>query len=539
LSASLDISNSLKSPRKTPNAFKKCPTPKDAPNESAALLAKAEQMARLGSWQIDVITNKVLWSKELFRIFGLQPQTYGLSIEDYQKFIHPGDADFVIKTMEQLIASGNLNEMISIDYRIVLGDGSMRILHSERAVKEVNGNGKPKLIVGIEQDVTERKKAEEALKESEERFRLVAEAAKVMVYETDISTGKVTILKGSEQLVGYTPDEVNFTVDWVLSHIHPDDVPKVLAQIKAAVKKGTRENYSLEYRFRHRNGRYITVKDTAKAVRDSAGKTTRLIGRIRDITKRKKDKERIEQYSKHLERLVKERTKQLINSEKFVAIGQTAGMVGHDIRNPLQAIVSSAYLAKSDLETLPDSPDKSNALEELKYIEEQTTYIDKIVKDLQDYSKQLNPELTEVNIDVLVASCLATVHIPTNIDASMEIEPEISKLNLDPLFFRRTMTNLVTNAIQAMPNGGKLTVRGFKKENKAYISVEDNGVGIPEEVKPKLFTPMVTTKAKGQGLGLAVVKRLLEAQGGTINFESKIGNGTKFIIEFPLEEAKK
>jgi two-component system sensor kinase FixL len=104
------------------------------------------------------------------------------------------------------------------------------------------------------------------------------------------------------------------------------------------------------------------VKDTAKAVRDSAGKTTRLIGGIRDITKRKKDKERIEQYSKHLEKLVKERTKQLINSERFVAIGQTAGMVGHDIRNPLQAIVSSAYLAKSDLETLPDSPDKTMLL---------------------------------------------------------------------------------------------------------------------------------------------------------------------------------
>lgn len=90
-----------------------------------------------------------------------------------------------------------------------------------------------------------------------------------------------------------------------------------------------------------------------------------------------------------------------------------------------------------------------------------------------------------------------------------------------------------------MLNGGKLTVRGFKKENKAYISVEDNGVGIPEEVKPKLFTPMVTTKAKGQGLGLAVVKRLVEAHGGALNFENDIGNGTKFIIDFLLEEAKK
>jgi len=85
-----------------------------------------------------------------------------------------------------------------------------------------------------------------------------------------------------------------------------------------------------------------------------------------------------------------------------------------------------------------------------------------------------------------------------------------------------------------MPNGGKLTVKASKKDNKAIMTVEDTGVGIPEEVKPKLFTPLFTTKAKGQGFGLPVVKRLVEALGGTITFESEVGKGTRFIVELPL-----
>ena len=91
----------------------------------------------------------------------------------------------------------------------------------------------------------------------------------------------------------------------------------------------------------------------------------------------------------------------------------------------------------------------------------------------------------------------------------------------------------MNNAIQAMPNGGNLTLSGFEKESYAYITVTDTGMGIPEEIKPKLFTPLVTSKATGQGLGLAVVKRLIEALNGKITFESQIGKGTTFIITLP------
>ncbi|MCW3996096.1 MAG: ATP-binding protein [Candidatus Bathyarchaeota archaeon] len=103
---------------------------------------------------------------------------------------------------------------------------------------------------------------------------------------------------------------------------------------------------------------------------------------------------------------------------------------------------------------------------------------------------------------------------------------------------KRSLTNLIQNAIQAMPNCGKLTVRASYTTDTAEISVEDTGAGIPEEVKEKLFTPLFTAKAKRQGLGLAVVKRLIEVQGGTVSFESQQGNGAKFIIKIPLRTQK-
>jgi len=106
-------------------------------------------------------------------------------------------------------------------------------------------------------------------------------------------------------------------------------------------------------------------------------------------------------------------------------------------------------------------------------------------------------------------------------------------LKVDSTMIKRVLINLMQNALQAMPNGGNLTINGTKNRNHLEISIEDTGEGIPIEVQAKIFTPLMTTKAKGQGFGLAVVKRMTEAMDGTVNFESEIGKGTKFTLQFP------
>ena len=222
------------------------------------------------------------------------------------------------------------------------------------------------------------------------------------------------------------------------------------------------------------------------------------------------------------------------DTDRLVAIGQTAGMIGHDIRNPLQAIVSELYIAKEAIANSPH-PVRTEALESINLIEEQTDYISKIVSDLQDYARPIKPEYKEVDLARLVVSVFQTVRVPDKIMLKIDVKG-FPKITTDPTLIRRALTNLINNSIQAMPDGGSLELCAVKTEDKAIITVTDTGKGIPEEIKPRLFTPLVTTKAKGQGLGLAVVKRLVEALGGSITFESELGKGTTFIINLPVEK---
>jgi signal transduction histidine kinase len=226
--------------------------------------------------------------------------------------------------------------------------------------------------------------------------------------------------------------------------------------------------------------------------------------------------------------------RQLKDNERLAAIGATAGMVGHDIRNPLQAIVSELYLAKETMASAPDGIGKKEAIDSLNFVQEKVDYISKIVGDLQDYARKTNPIIKDVNIKDFIRKTFSAISIPSSVVAEYKLEGN-PQLKTDPDFLRRIITNLSTNAIQAMPTGGKLMLK--VKENNGFveISVSDTGTGIPKEIQEKIFTPLFTTKSKGQGFGLAVVKKFVEQLGGTITFESQEGKGTKFTIELPLK----
>ncbi len=231
---------------------------------------------------------------------------------------------------------------------------------------------------------------------------------------------------------------------------------------------------------------------------------------------------------------LKNMTAKLQKQERMAAIGETAAMVGHDLRNPLQAVAGEIYLTRKELQLLPNSEQKIDMQESVSIIEEQIEYMDKIVSDLQTFVRPVQVQKTVVNLKQFIVARLAEIDVPENIEAKMQVEENLN-VNLDSQLLKRVLVNLITNAIQAMPQGGQLNVEA-QDENASIvkISVADTGVGIPEDVKPKLFTPLFTTKSRGQGFGLAVCKRVLEAQGGTINFESQVGKGTKFIVELPL-----
>jgi two-component system CheB/CheR fusion protein len=253
-----------------------------------------------------------------------------------------------------------------------------------------------------------------------------------------------------------------------------------------------------------------------------------------DIDRIKQAEEKLRTHSEQLEEVVEERTRMLRNSTRMAAIGETAGMVGHDLRNPLQTIINSIHLATESMKSL--GPPQNMRIEKtLETIREQADFMNKIVSDLQDYARQPKPSFVEYDLQGLIDDARSSIAIPKTVEVSTSFEPGFPKLTVDPNLLRRAFTNIIANALQAMPDGGQLRIKAWKDKEVAAISFQDTGKGIPEDVKAKIFNPLFTTKEKGVGLGLAVTKLLIESHHGDVKVSSKVGEGTTFTVEIPLD----
>ena len=230
----------------------------------------------------------------------------------------------------------------------------------------------------------------------------------------------------------------------------------------------------------------------------------------------------------HMLDKIEEITCRLNKSERFSAIGQLAVMVAHDLRNPLQGInIATDFLSRENQDNL----EKKKRMLEL--IKVDVRYCDKIISDLLDYSREPKINPTKTGVRSIVEAAFSNLKVPENIHVN-NLAIDDLKINVDFLMIQRVFENLIKNAIDAMPNGGALTIKTEPIENNMCISIEDTGVGIPDDAMQKLFTPLYTTKAKGMGFGLAICKRIVEANKGIIDVKSVLGKGTKFLIELPL-----
>jgi signal transduction histidine kinase len=226
----------------------------------------------------------------------------------------------------------------------------------------------------------------------------------------------------------------------------------------------------------------------------------------------------------------------LRESERMATIGQTSAMVGHDLRNPLQVVYLLSARLKKRIELIRDRLEEAD-VKELEFIEDkmksQTVYMDKIVSDLQDFSKTVNVKPEDTDLEQIAVDVIASIQVPENVNISVNFDVMLHSLHADGGLLRRVFTNLITNAVQAMPDGGSLVVEGSVVNEMAKVVVSDTGVGISEEDMSKMFQPLFTTKAKGTGLGLAVCKKIVEAHGGEISVSSKEEVGSSFTFLIP------
>jgi two-component system CheB/CheR fusion protein len=467
------------------------------------------------------------WNKGAAEIFGYSSQD--MLGETITKLAKPVERDQVAPAQLERIRKG---KVLAQEWEGVRKDGSPVWLNLTTMLLK-NSKNEPVGMVGFGKDVTERKKAESALRESEQRYR------------TLFSNMEEGFFLG-EPILDKKGNPVDFRILEANSAFEKQTGLKLSDLLGKTIKEalpGLEENWVQTYCKVALTGDPVHFENHNKntqryyEVYSFSPTKERFASLFIDITERVKLQNKLKEYSENLEKLVEERTKELKNSERLAAIGATAGMVGHDIRNPLQAITSDVYLAKMDLASIPESAARKNALESLGEIEKNVSYINKIVADQQDYSRPIVPKLEETDLEKIVHSALATLNIPENITVTYSIRKDFPKLKTDQSYMQRILTNLSNNALQAMPKGGKLTITATAKNGKATITLQDTGEGIPEKVRSNLFTPLVTTKAKGQGFGLSVVKRFTEAMDGTVTFESEVGKGTKFRIELPIDSA--
>jgi PAS domain S-box-containing protein len=258
----------------------------------------------------------------------------------------------------------------------------------------------------------------------------------------------------------------------------------------------------------------------------------------RDITKQHLMELELIQVNESLEQKVAERTKELakaqeslVQQEKFAAAGKIANIISHEIRNPLGAINNALYFLHMKIPATDEKITKN-----LDIIQASVDHARQIVSDLLDFTRVKQPNFVSCNIPELLDDVIDKAAIPNTISVQRGFGTDFSA-DIDPSLLRQALLNLVTNAIQAMSEGGTLEIDTFVEDDSFRIDVRDTGVGIPDDVKPRLFDILFTTKPHGIGLGLPLVKEIVAKHSGTVSFESEVGTGTCFTIQMPLHQS--
>ncbi len=369
----------------------------------------------------------------------------------------------------------------------------------------------------------ERKQVGEALRESESQVRLLLDSTAEAIYGLDMRGNCIFANSACLQFLGYetTDDLIGKNMHKLIHHTRPDDspYPEEECLIYKAFKKGEGTHVDDEVLWRADGTSFWAEYWSYPVHRDN--QITGSVVTFLNINDRKKAEEDL--------RLAHEK---LVRQEKLSVLGQLSGGVGHELRNPLGVISNAVYYLKM---VQPDADEKIK--EYLETISVEVRRSTKIVADLLDLSRTKQADREPIAVSDLTKQVLDRCRPPENVKVITQFASDLLSLYVDPRQIDQVFSNLITNAYQAMPDGGELTIEARAEQNKARVSVTDTGYGISKENLEKVFEPLFTTKARGIGLGLVVSKSLVEANGGTIEVKSEKNKGSTFTLILPFREA--
>ena len=507
-------------------------------------LEEAQKIAHIGSWELDFKSFTFIWSDELYRIYGVDPLTFTPTIENFIAFIHPEDKEFVMNIAQQHPITHNQN----YNYRIIRHDGEVRT---------INGRGEPifdehgTLIraIGTAQDITERLHEEEL-----EKLALAAGKSYNSVIITD-PHGKIEwVNEGFTKLTGYSSSSLE-NISNLLKHGDAEEIKKQEQYYETIRKEKNPITY--EHKNFTKENKEFWVITTLTPVLGKTGELERIIAIDSDITVRKQMEEELVLANKISEHLLKKGNKalnELLKTQKELketmkVKEQFLANMSHEIRTPMNAIVGfTKLILKTDL-----------SCEQKQYIDAIKTSGQNllvIINDILDFSKSQAGKLVFEQIEIQLSQAVSGIidlmlpkSMEKNIRLSSKIDPRIpDQIIGDPTRLNQILLNLIGNAIKFTEEGEiKIVIElASEKEEEVELSfsVHDTGIGIPNEKKDSIFegftqaTNETTRKYGGTGLGLTIVKQLVEQQGGQIKVESTVGKGSVFSFQLRFKKGK-
>ena len=474
---------------------------------------------------LDPEENVLLWNKAAEEISGYSREEVVGQGRIWQ-WLYP-DEQYRNKIIAdaKAIVTNKLHEE-NLDTKIIRKDGETRIVSwNFQGVFDENNRTAGSIAFG--RDVTEQVRIQKelerrsehleelvnertrSLSESEERLYAIIQGSPEGIVVIDPKGDIAECNQAALQLYGSTTRE-QLIGRSVLDLVAKRDREIASIALSEVPKEGTMRN--LRYTMLRKDGQEYSAEVSLSIVRDIVGFPIVYVAIVRDLTVQNEIQERLRK------------------AERMALIGETVAMVGHDLRNPLQAISGALYVLRQKFGSTADT----ETTEMLGFIESGLEYADNIVKELLDYSREIRLELTETTVNAVTETALLQVKIPENVSVK-NITQNHPRLLVDAAKMRRVFINLVVNAVDAMSKGGELTIVSTEAGEILEIKISDTGEGIPDDVMRNLWKPLKTTKSKGMGLGLAICKRIVEAHGGSIEVESSLGKGTTFTIKLPIK----
>lgn len=497
---------------------------------SEASLANAQRIARIGNWDWNIETGALQWSDEIYRIVGQTPQGFPATYEAFLNTVHPDDRDAVETAVAAAVSD---RQPYNIDHRICLSDGEIRTVN-EQGVVEYTDEGVAVRMTGTVKDITDRKQAEDGLRESEARYRSLTEVVPEAVLVTD--HGKILYCNAAAvRLFGAVNESQLKGMDQARL-LHPDDRKFLQPRIDEAPTARPLSTMLELRRVRLDGTEFVSESRSAPFVWQ--GQDVRLVI-IRDITDRKRAEQQLRRLNEDLEIRVAERTAELatahdelVKSERLATLGQLTATVSHELRNPLGAMRTSIYMLRNHM---PSTDER--LIRAAERIDRNISRCDSIIDELLDFTRIRDLDLSVTALDDWLGGVLDEQSVPQGMEVRYNRGGADIVAKIDPDRLRRAVINVFENGCQAMQGvAGEmvLTVTTRTTGGRIELSFRDNGPGIAPEVRDKIFEPLFSTKGFGVGLGLCVVRQIIEKHGGGIEISSETGIGTDMVLWLPL-----